>query len=558
MENSLNGGDGLMRKSGNLRKLLKEKELVRIVGAHNAMTARLVEKNGFDGVWASGCEIATSHAVPDANILSMGEHLDAASEMASAISIPVIADCDTGFGNSNNVIHMVKKFEAAGISAVCIEDKKFPKVNSFISGRQELAPIAEFVGKIMAAKNAQQTEDFMVFARVEALIAGCGMDEALKRADAYLEAGADGIFIHSNLQTPDEIIEFCQKWQGRGILMICPTTYFSFPENEMQRLGVRIVIYANQGIRAAIKAINDVLTVMKKNGLLDIDSKIAPMSEVFELQDMHLMKHDEDKYLKSESLKAIIPAAGSKFDKSLGQLLEDRPLAMLDIVGKPLLQRNIETLNNAGIHDINVIVGYKSEKVEIEGARIIKNPDYNVKGLMYSIIRGIEKPADKNIIVYSDIVFDQELVGKLLRKDDDIILVVDRTYKKTHLRNKELELVITERSPLDSVRTLGTGHVNRVLKIGKHLAESDSHYEFMGIACFSKKGLNTVIKEFEKAKKEPCMARNVESVSFVEFIQYLIDQGFSVSAYEVAEGWMEVHNFDDYKKVCSILSTGHI
>lgn len=184
-------------KSRILKNLFKKDGVIQIVGAHDGLSAKLVERNGFDGVWASGFEISTSYGVPDANILTMSQFLERACEMNDAVAIPVIADCDTGFGNSNNVIYLVKKYESAGIAAITIEDKKFPKVNSYIPGRQELAPVAEFVGKILAAKNAQRTKDFMVIARVEALIAGVGEKEALKRASAYANAGADAIFIHS-------------------------------------------------------------------------------------------------------------------------------------------------------------------------------------------------------------------------------------------------------------------------------------------------------------------------------------------------------------------------
>ena len=136
--------------------------------------------------------------LPEANIITVTDFFNAASSMNEAVNIPVIADCDTGFGNSNNVIHLVKKYEAAEIAAVCIEDKLFPKVNSFIPGRQELASIAEFVGKILVAKSAQNGPNFMIMARVEALIAGWGMEEALKRARAYTDAGADAtLFIVS-------------------------------------------------------------------------------------------------------------------------------------------------------------------------------------------------------------------------------------------------------------------------------------------------------------------------------------------------------------------------
>src|SRR5690606_6603892 len=126
----------------------------------------------------------------------MKEMLEAASSMARACRLPVIADCDTGFGNSNNVIHMVRCYEAAGIAAVCLEDKRTPKLNSFVEGRQELAPLGEFVGKLAAAKDTQESADFVVLARTEALIAGAGLAEALKRAEAYRRAGADLVLVH--------------------------------------------------------------------------------------------------------------------------------------------------------------------------------------------------------------------------------------------------------------------------------------------------------------------------------------------------------------------------
>ena len=242
-----------MQNRTKLKELMEGKELIRLVGAHNGLTAKLVEKHGFEGVWASGFEIAASHASPDANILTMTDSLTACVDMADSISIPIVADCDTGFGNSNNVIRMVKKYEAAGIAAVCIEDKMFPKVNSYIPGRQEMAPIPEFVGKIMAGKSAQKTRDFMIFARVEALIAGGGMEEALKRARAYADAGADAILIHSKQKTPDEIVQFVKSWNNYRPLIIVPTTYSSLTEEEMQKLGIKMVIYANQGLRAAVK-----------------------------------------------------------------------------------------------------------------------------------------------------------------------------------------------------------------------------------------------------------------------------------------------------------------
>ena len=156
--------------------------ILRTAGAFDAMSAKLVELSGFDAVWAGSFAISATHALPDASILTMTEFLAAASRMSDACSIPVIADCDTGFGGPSNVSHMVKKYEGAGIAAVCIEDKVFPKQNSLLEGgTQELLPEKEFAAKLIAAREAKSDPDFMVIARTEALIAGLGTAEAVQR-----------------------------------------------------------------------------------------------------------------------------------------------------------------------------------------------------------------------------------------------------------------------------------------------------------------------------------------------------------------------------------------
>jgi len=558
----------MITKAKKLRKLFEGDKLIRLVGAHNGLTAKLVERHGFEGVWASGFEISTSHAVPDANILTMKDYLEAAIDINDATTLPVVVDADTGYGNSNNVIRMVRKFEDAGIAAVCIEDKLFPKVNSFIPGRQELAPMAEFVGKIIAGKHAQKTDEFMIFARVEALVAGYGLREALKRAKAYMDAGADGIFIHSKSRKPDEIINFIKAWDNYGPIIISPTTYPSLTEEEMKELGISMVIYANYGIRAAIKAINETFEYISRNGIYGIEDKIAPMEEAFELQGMYALKENERKYLKSAvgDVTAIILAAGSSIDESLRHLLIDRPLAMLDINGKSILERVILTLTNSGINDINIVVGYRAESIdmEISGLKIIKNDEFDKKGIAHSIICGIknmEKFGDKNLIIYSDILFDNTLINRLLKRDEDIILVVDKSFRLTKYRNKKLDLVITENPPSDVPRCLDVDYENKILQIGKNINEKDSHFEFIGISMFSKEGIRKFIDFYEKARKKFMRkpfyeAKSFEKASFTDLIQYMIDNGVVVSTMEVISGWTEVHTFDDYKRVCSILKNG--
>lgn len=296
-----------------LRELFDRSGIIRLVGAHNALGAKLAERAGFDGVWSSGLEISTSYAVPDASILTMSEHLAAAQSMVEAVRIPVVADCDTGYGDSNNVIRMVRKFESAGVAAVCIEDKLFPKINSLLPARHELAPIGEFAGKIVAAKNAQRSSAFMVIARGEALVAGLGHHEALKRAHAYVEAGADAILMHSKSISPQPIVEFAHAWDFSAPLVVVPTTYPTIKARELEELGVKMVIYANHGLRASVKAMLDVYhKILEQGSTVGVEEYIVPLSLIFELQGVPLIKKAEDDCPNDhvDRTRAIIPAAG--------------------------------------------------------------------------------------------------------------------------------------------------------------------------------------------------------------------------------------------------------
>lgn len=288
-------------KAKKLRKIILEKEIVIGIGARDALEAKLIENAGFDFVWASSLGISASYAVPDASLISMKQYLEATRAMYEVISIPIICDCDTGYGNVNNLIYAVKLFEDVGIAAICIEDKKFPKDNSLlVNGRQVLASIEEFTGKIRAAKDKQRTKEFLVIARVEALIAGWGQEEALKRAYHYVKAGADCILIHSKSKSPDEILEFIKHWDESVPLVLVPTTYPSLTEKTIKKIGkAKIIIYANQPLRASIKADELLLKKIKDTGGIHaIDDMMVPFSHVFELQGVPEMKENEKKYLK--------------------------------------------------------------------------------------------------------------------------------------------------------------------------------------------------------------------------------------------------------------------
>src|SRR4051812_12307850 len=223
--------------------------------AHNGLSAKIVEEAGFQGIWASGLSVSASLGVRDNNEASWTQFLEVLEFMADATSIPMLVDGDTGFGNFNNVRRLVRKLCDRGIAGVCIEDKLFPKTNSFIGDHQPLADREEFCGRIRAGKDSQTNDNFSIVARVEALIAGQGMDEALRRAEAYHAAGADAILIHSKRSSASEILSFMEHWGQRCPVVIVPTMYYLTPTQAFREAGVLTVIWPQHKLpgRAAFR-----------------------------------------------------------------------------------------------------------------------------------------------------------------------------------------------------------------------------------------------------------------------------------------------------------------
>lgn len=270
-----------------LRQLLSQDGVIRAIGVSDGLGARLAERAGFEALWASGFAISASHGVPDAGILTMKEMLDAAVIIGDASALPVIADCDTGFGDVSVVSRMVQSYERRGVAAVCIEDKVFPKRNSFRPG-QSLADAGEFAAKIEAAVAARRDPNFCVIARLESLIAGHGLDDAIERGEIYAHAGADLVLIHSKAPSPVEIEAFAARWRRAGQtvpLAIVPTSY---PDLELNRLdkGIKLVIYANQLLRASVQAAQLTLRSIDSTGSTkSAEAYLSSMREIFELTD---------------------------------------------------------------------------------------------------------------------------------------------------------------------------------------------------------------------------------------------------------------------------------
>lgn len=280
-----------------LRRLLHAKSLSRFIEAHNGLTGLIVEnvslvqndsKREFDGMWASSLTESTSKGKPDIEAVDVTSRVTSLQDILEVTTKPIIFDADTG-GKIEHFKFTIRTLERLGVSAAIIEDKTGLKKNSLFGNDvfQAQDSIENFCEKISAAKSAQVTDDFMVIARIESLILDAGMSDALIRAEAYINAGVDGIMIHSRKKDPSEIIEFCESYKSfarKVPLVAVPSSYNVITEDELEKLGVNVVIYANQLLRAAYPAMLETAKSILENGRsLEIDSKLLPISDILEL-----------------------------------------------------------------------------------------------------------------------------------------------------------------------------------------------------------------------------------------------------------------------------------
>jgi phosphoenolpyruvate phosphomutase len=552
-----------MNNAVKLRALLKRPGPIKAVGAHDALSARLIERAGFDAIWASGFAISASlKCIPDASFIDSSEQLAVERNIAEAVSIPIIADCDTGYGNALNVMRAVNDRERAGVAAICIEDNVYPKRCSFYAGvRRELIPIDEHCGKIKAAKAAQIYPEFMIIARTEALIAGWGRDEALKRAEAYAEAGADAVLIHSKSKTFDELRAVYKAFSGRVPLVVVPTIFDQTTAAELEAAGAKIIIYANQPVRAAIRGMREALELIKHDTRPGAaNDRIVTLPEVYDIVGVPQMEQDERAFLPvgSEKITAVIAAAG--FEKQLLPLIEDKPKCLLDIKGKTILERQVAALNECNIKEIALVRGYKKEAITLPNIRYYDNDRYESTGELFSVFCAENELKGRIIVLYGDIMFDQAVLEKLLKSPADIALVVDlawldearRGAQPTHVNPDLVSLAEPPGKSYLSRFVMPEGE-HRVARIGQQLPHEQTHGEFIGMAMFSEKGTQA-LRDCYRAAQEAYKSTgfhesgSLAKASFTDMIQELIDRGHAVEAVPIFKGWMEVDSFEEYQK----------
>lgn len=531
-----------MKKTTQLKSLIQSKELSFIMEAHNGLSAKIVEEAGFKGIWGSGLSISAALGVRDNNEASWTQVLDVLEFMSDATSIPILLDGDTGYGNFNNMRRLVKKLEQRDIAGVCIEDKLFPKTNSFIAGEtQPLADIDEFCGKIKAAKDTQSDSDFVVVARVEAFIAGWGLHEAIRRAEAYRTAGADAVLIHSKKSNPSDIEAFMKEWGNRLPVVIVPTKYYATPTNRFRELGVSMVIWANHNIRTAAKAMQETTRrIFNEESLIHVEDNIVSVSEIFRLQNADELKEAEKKYLPAsgKNVNSIILAASQG---SLGDMTKDKPKTLLDVNGKSILLTQVDEFNQVGIKDITVVRGFGKDQIHMNNIQTIDNDNYAKTKELYSLNLAIDKIKGETVISYGDIVYRMYILNDLLNDEHDISIIVDADFEFAEGREQDFVVTTKPYSKKNYEETVN------FVKMSSNLKKEEVNGEFIGLWKVNECGACVVKAALENLSQQPGFDQMTTTDLFNEIVK-----DHSISVKYIKGSWIDVDTIVDLHKAGGI------
>jgi phosphoenolpyruvate phosphomutase len=536
----------MVRKTTQLRNMLGSGQTEFILEAHNGLSARIVEEAGFKGIWGSGLALSAQHAVRDNNELSWTQVVEQLEFMCDATSIPILLDGDTGYGDFNNMRRLVRKLGQIEVAGVCIEDKLFPKTNSFIHGEaQALEDIETFCGKIKAGKDSQIDDDFSIVARVEAFIAGWGLEEALKRAEAYHTAGADAILIHSKQSQPNEILEFASEWANRSPLVIVPTKYYATPTEVFEQSGISLVIWANHMIRTCISAMQaTAANIYRTQSLVESEGHIATVSEIFRLQGAEELLEAEKRYSRigSRSVSAIVLAASRGY--GMDELTRDRPKVMLPVAGVPVLRRQVDKFKKQGINDIIVIAGYRHEAIDVQGAEILVNDKWESTGELASLACATENIGTDTVVIYGDLLFRSYLLHNLLDWDADLLIAVD----SSSLANTAGSSSDLAWCSAPDNRAMYQQKVNLV-KVTSDSAKQDRQPDGRWIGMMRVSGQGS--EHLRSAMARLALRDDFDELGIPDLLNQLVEDGHAPQVQYVNGHWMDINNLSDLERAGS-------
>ncbi len=550
-----------------LRTLLASKPGIRIIEAHDGLsaligsTASIEDANGktqaFDGLWVSSLTDSAAKGHPDTEVVDTSSRLQTIQEILQVSNKPIIVDGDTG-GEPTQFEYFCSKLESLGVSAVVIEDKKYPKRNSLAADAVHiLEDPHEFASKINRAKAVCLSNDFMIFTRIESFIAKRGLKDAIERAEIYLQSDADGIFIHSNEKSPEQIYEFMEAYAKLcariGIIkpvISVPTTYNEATEAELYQHGFNIVIYANHLLRAAHKAMRETCeSILTHKRSTEVLPNISPVKDIMEAVGFVDVKN-KDKEYKRNSLPVIVLASGKP--KGFADTeLQYSPVSNIPVADHTLLTWQRKALSESGLDNITLVSGYAQDKLKITDMKEIYNSDFADTNVLFSLMLASSEMQNGFIMVFGDIFFDESLIKRyLLNANNDMLLLVDNTFNlQTRKRIKPTtDLVTLHRTNTMTLRKPNS-ITEHVADIGNDIPVEKATHEFIGIAKFSAAGAKLLCDTFEKMRSEQIDTTGnqdaLRQLDFYAVIKRIIADGHTVESLEVTQGWSEVHNMTD-------------
>lgn len=526
------------RKTARLRELIRSPRLELLMEAHDGLSAVIAEEAGFQALWAGGFAIAASMGLPDDNEASFAEVLQVVEYMADKTRVPILMDGDTGYGDYNNVRRMVRKLEQRGIAGVCIEDKVFPKRNSFVPrARHQLAEVEEFCGKVRAAKDVQRDPDFVVVARVEAFIAGWGLDEALLRAHAYAGAGADAILIHSAKTSAEEVLAFKAAWGDRLPVVVVPTMYHSTPTEVLEGAGFSLCIWANHLVRAATSAMQRVARqVHADRHLRAVEPAIAPMAELFRIQGEPARAEVEPRYLPAARAARVVLLATER-GRELGDLTKDAPKAMVPVGTRPLLAHVLSAYRAAGLSDAVVVRGYRKEALALEGPQYADNDEHETTSDAWSLWQARASLEGSCVLSFGDVLFRGGVLALALGCRDDLVVCVDTHWEDPAARRPHRTFAICSEP-----HSRGAYHHRVALKALVAAADPGAvHGEWMGLLRTSARGSELLRQALARRMEEGTLRQ----ATLPDVLNSLVAEGHEVRVLYTTGHWLDVDTAED-------------
>jgi phosphoenolpyruvate phosphomutase len=548
-----------------LTECIKNKGFARILETHSGLSGIVAENAAiehegsrleFDGFWESSLTDSATKGFPDASIVGNDSRVHTIDEILNVTSKPIVVDGDTG-GDPAQFRYLVRHLERLGVSAVIIEDKVYPKRNSLdASASQSLEDPEVFANKIRAGREVRATEEFMVIARLESLIAGVGLQDALERAEQYIVAGADGIMIHTSKRDPEEILEFakayeplCARLGRRPVLVSVPTTYNSISDTELVANGFNVIIHANHMLRASHKAMKEIAqTILESNRSLEADPLITSTAEIFATVGFDLVTERDRETSQVQRLSAIIPAAGKD------AAFPDAPKSLIPIAGRPVIDYQLEAISKAGMNQIVVVRGHEGLQFDTrptdEKITFCENPNYEDTFDLFSLFQADKYMQRGFVLIYSDILFDQDILQRLIDTDEDIVLALDGSYQyHRHEIEKRLDLAVSANRRESHHRSLQPPALMEIARLGKNIDREAAEFEFVGLAYFSERGAEALRRAYYECQRTAAgpfhEAASFKMASITDLLQELINRDVAVHGLEIHKGWLEIHNQKD-------------